>query len=112
MVCRLLRFFKDVIPVVWFLLMFTFVASVLRVFDEGFLRSEESVCATMTTTMVVASRRGDLNLNHAPLPDYEEQVKEGLKQAMVEHNILFKHQVLPLFRLVDFRGYTNLFLEL
>ncbi|RWV94459.1 hypothetical protein GW17_00043000 [Ensete ventricosum] len=70
------------------------------------------VCATMTTTMVVASRRGDLNLNHAPLPDYEEQVKEGLKQAMVEHNILFKHQVLPLFRLVDFRGYTNLFLEL
>lgn len=66
----------------------------------------------MTTTMVAASRRGDLNLNHAPLPDYEEQVKEGLKQAMVEHDTLFKHQVLPLFRLVDFPGYTNLFLEL
>ncbi|CAL9162176.1 unnamed protein product [Musa hybrid cultivar] len=53
----------------------------------------------MTTTMVVASRRGDLNLNHAPLPDYEEQVKEGLKQAMVEHDTLFKHQVRELHRL-------------
>ncbi|XP_042467525.1 uncharacterized protein LOC122050703 isoform X1 [Zingiber officinale] len=43
--------------------------------------------------------RGDLNLNLTPAPEYEEHLKEGLKYAMVQHEILFKHQVRELHRL-------------
>ncbi|WOL00222.1 hypothetical protein Cni_G08935 [Canna indica] len=51
------------------------------------------------TMMTMASRRGDLNLNFTPMPGYEDHVKEGLKQAMIQHEIVFKHQVSELHRL-------------
>ncbi|XP_042416089.1 uncharacterized protein LOC122005205 [Zingiber officinale] len=51
------------------------------------------------TAMAMASRRGDLNLNLTPPPEYEEHVKEGLKYAMLQHEILFQHQVRELHRL-------------
>ncbi|XP_042411351.1 uncharacterized protein LOC122000916 isoform X1 [Zingiber officinale] len=51
------------------------------------------------TAMAMASRRGDLNLNLTPPPEYGEHVKEGLKYAMLQHEILFKHQVRELHRL-------------
>lgn len=52
------------------------------------------VMTTTTTTTTMASTRGVLDLNHLPPPDYEDHVKEELKRAMIQHEILFKHQVL------------------
>lgn len=43
--------------------------------------------------MTAMASRGDLNLNLTPAPEYEEHLKEGLKYAMVQHEIVFKHQV-------------------
>ncbi|XP_064946815.1 uncharacterized protein LOC103972015 isoform X4 [Musa acuminata AAA Group] len=54
---------------------------------------------TTTTTTTMASTRGVLDLNHLPPPDYEDHVKEELKRAMIQHEILFKHQVRELHRL-------------
>nr|XP_009384478.2 PREDICTED: uncharacterized protein LOC103972015 isoform X3 [Musa acuminata subsp. malaccensis] len=51
------------------------------------------------TTTTMASTKGVLDLNHLPPPDYEDHVKEELKRAMIQHEILFKHQVRELHRL-------------
>lgn len=51
--------------------------------------------------MTAMASRGDLNLNLTPAPEYEEHLKEGLKYAMVQHEIVFKHQV---FFLLSFMG--------
>ncbi|WOL10154.1 hypothetical protein Cni_G18908 [Canna indica] len=48
---------------------------------------------------MMASRRVDLNLNHAPAAAYEDSIWDGLKQTMVQHEIVFKNQVRELHRL-------------
>lgn len=63
----------------------------------------ESIGGVATTTatemMMVASTRGDLDLNDAPPPAYEYPVMEGLKHAMIQHEMVFKNQVRELHRL-------------
>lgn len=51
----------------------------------------------------MASRRGDLNLNLTPPSEDEEHGKEGLKCAMLQHDILFKHQVFGFAILLGYR---------
>lgn len=60
---------------------------------------------TATEMMMVASTRGDLDLNDAPPPAYEYPVMEGLKHAMIQHEMVFKNQVA--FGLVDISDRMN-----
>ncbi|KAG6491870.1 hypothetical protein ZIOFF_046809 [Zingiber officinale] len=71
----------------------------MRILDSFHGRWRQGVNIGGMTAMAMASRRGDLNLNLTPPPEYGEHVKEGLKYAMLQHEILFKHQVRELHRL-------------
>ncbi|KAG1362197.1 hypothetical protein COCNU_10G004160 [Cocos nucifera] len=51
----------------------------------------------MMMTMLLR-RGGDLNLNN-PVQAYGDSIKEGLKQAMLQHEVIFKNQVRELHRL-------------
>ena len=46
----------------------------------------------MTTTTMMLRRGGDLNLNSS-VQAYGDSIKEGLKQAMLQHEVIFRNQV-------------------
>ncbi|XP_038976826.1 uncharacterized protein LOC103705155 [Phoenix dactylifera] len=52
----------------------------------------------MTTTTMMLRRGGDLNLNSS-VQTYGDSIKEGLKQAMLQHEVIFRNQVQELHRL-------------
>ncbi|KAG1354480.1 hypothetical protein COCNU_07G005920 [Cocos nucifera] len=52
----------------------------------------------MTTTTMMLRRGGDLNLNSS-VQAYGDSIKEGLKQAMLQHEVIFRNQVEELHRL-------------